>query len=164
MAALIEVPPSLPPCCPATHPPSHPATLPPAALLPFPTCPCLAALVPVHTEREMDRVLALEGVTLIGINNRDLGTFKVDIGNTQQLLAGERGAAIRERGIMVVGESGLFTPDDVAFVQKAGCNAVLVGESLVRTSDPTAAIAALFGRPITTAPGQPDPTQAHAPA
>ncbi|CAI5513787.1 unnamed protein product [Closterium sp. Naga37s-1] len=124
----------------------------------------MAALIEVHTEREMDRVLALEGVTLIGINNRDLGTFKVDIGNTQQLLAGERGAAIRERGIMVVGESGLFTPDDVAFVQKAGCNAVLVGESLVRTSDPTAAIAALFGRPITTAPGQPDPTQARAPA
>ncbi|CAI5531486.1 unnamed protein product [Closterium sp. Naga37s-1] len=124
----------------------------------------MAALIEVHTEREMDRVLALEGVTLIGINNRDLGTFKVDIGNTQQLLAGERGAAIRERGIMVVGESGLFTPDDVAFVQKAGCNAVLVGESLVRTSDPTAAIAALFGRPITTTPGQPDPAQAHAPA
>ncbi|CAI5476065.1 unnamed protein product [Closterium sp. Yama58-4] len=124
----------------------------------------MAALIEVHTEREMDRVLALEGVTLIGINNRDLGTFKVDIGNTQQLLAGERGAAIRERGIMVVGESGLFTPVDVAFVQKAGCNAVLVGESLVRTSDPTAAIAALFGRPLTTTPGQPDPAQAHAPA
>ncbi|CAI5983310.1 unnamed protein product [Closterium sp. NIES-65] len=125
----------------------------------------MAALIEVHTEREMDRVLALEGVTLIGINNRDLGTFKVDIGNTQQLLAGERGAAIRERGIMVVGESGLFTPHDVAFVQKAGCNAVLVGESLVRTSDPTAAIAALFGRPITThQPGQPEPAQAQSAA
>ncbi|GJP72643.1 hypothetical protein CLOP_g3410 [Closterium sp. NIES-67] len=66
----------------------------------------MAALIEVHTEREMDRVLALEGVALIGINNRDLGTFKVDIGNTQQLLAGDRGAAIRNRGIMVVGESG----------------------------------------------------------
>ncbi|CAI5950907.1 unnamed protein product [Closterium sp. NIES-64] len=182
-------------------------------------------------EREMERVLALEGITLISINNRNLGTFKVDLGNTQQLLAKERGAAIRERGIMVrggmmvtrggqrlripaphaphapmvccavsqvVGESGLFIPGDVAFVQKAGCNAVsrrmpaqlalivstsvypprlhpllpsstrlppqvLVGESQVRTSDPTAAIAALFGRPLTThQPGQPEPAQAQA--
>ncbi|CAI5965088.1 unnamed protein product [Closterium sp. NIES-64] len=186
-----SLPAALPPCRSAALPPCHPATL-----LPLSVFPCPITLV--HREREMERVLALEGITLISINNRNLGTFKVDLGNTQQLLAKERGAAIRERGIMVVGESGLFIPGDVAFVQKAGCNAVsrrmpaqlalivstsvypprlhpllpsstrlppqvLVGESLVRTSDPTAAIAALFGRPLTThQPGQPEPAQAQA--
>eukprot|EP00271_Cylindrocystis_brebissonii_P014815 TRINITY_DN36389_c0_g1_i1.p1 TRINITY_DN36389_c0_g1~~TRINITY_DN36389_c0_g1_i1.p1 ORF type:complete len:487 (+),score=92.26 TRINITY_DN36389_c0_g1_i1:133-1593(+) len=111
----------------------------------------MAALIEVHTKEEMDRVLGLEGVELIGINNRDLGTFKVDIDNTRRLLEGERGAAIRERGIIVVGESGLFTPADVAVVETAGCGAVLVGESLVKQNDPCAGIAALFGKDISRA-------------
>eukprot|EP00245_Coleochaete_scutata_P012203 TRINITY_DN4707_c0_g1_i1.p1 TRINITY_DN4707_c0_g1~~TRINITY_DN4707_c0_g1_i1.p1 ORF type:complete len:468 (+),score=86.69 TRINITY_DN4707_c0_g1_i1:125-1528(+) len=108
----------------------------------------LQCLIEVHTPVEMDRVLALEGVELIGINNRDLGTFKVDIGNTAELLKGERGAEIKKRGILVVGESGLFTPEDVAFVQNAGVGAVLVGESLVKQDDPCAGIAGLFGKDI----------------
>ncbi|KAL0385174.1 UNVERIFIED_CONTAM: Indole-3-glycerol phosphate synthase, chloroplastic [Sesamum radiatum] len=69
----------------------------------------LAALVEVHDEREMDRVLEIEGIELVGINNRDLGTFKVDISNTKKLLEGERGQRILQKGITVVGESGLFT-------------------------------------------------------
>lgn len=105
----------------------------------------MTALVEVHSEREMDRVLGLEAVQLIGINNRDLETFTVDVGITERLLQGERGQQIRDRGILVVGESGLFTPEDVARVQAAGCGAVLVGESLVKQQDPAAGIAALFG-------------------
>ncbi|KAH6819973.1 Aldolase-type TIM barrel family protein [Perilla frutescens var. hirtella] len=108
----------------------------------------LAALVEVHDEREMDRVLAIQGIELVGINNRDLGTFKVDISNTKKLLEGERGERIREKGIIVVGESGLFTPADIAYVQGAGVRAVLVGESIVKQKDPTAGIVELFGKDI----------------
>lgn len=108
----------------------------------------MAGLVEVHSEQEMERVLGLKDIQLIGINNRDLGTFKVDIANTERLLSGELGRQIRERGIMVVGESGLFVPEDVQRVQAAGCSAVLVGESIVKQSDPAAGIAGLFGRDI----------------
>ncbi|XP_031491598.1 indole-3-glycerol phosphate synthase, chloroplastic-like [Nymphaea colorata] len=108
----------------------------------------LAALVEVHDEREMDRVLGIEGIQLIGINNRNLETFEVDINNTKQLLEGKRGDMIRQRDIIVVGESGLFTPDDIAFVQNAGVKAVLVGESIVKQEDPKKGIAGLFGKDI----------------
>ncbi|CAH2044822.1 unnamed protein product, partial [Thlaspi arvense] len=108
----------------------------------------MATLVEVHDEREMDRVLAIEGVELIGINNRNLETFEVDIGITKKLLEGERGELIRQKDILVVGESGLFTPEDIAFVQEAGVKAVLVGESLVKQSDPGKGISALYGRDI----------------
>ncbi|KAF5482634.1 hypothetical protein F2P56_003188 [Juglans regia] len=108
----------------------------------------LAALVEVHDEREMDRVLGIEGVELIGINNRNLETFEVDISNTKKLLEGERGRRIHEKDIIVVGESGLFTPDDIAFVQEAGVRAVLVGESIVKQSDPGKGITGLFGKDI----------------
>lgn len=108
----------------------------------------MATLVEVHDEREMDRVLAIEGVELIGINNRNLETFEVDIGITKRLLEGERGELIRQKDILVVGESGLFTPEDIAFVQEAGVKAVLVGESLVKQSDPGQGISALFGRDV----------------
>ncbi|CAN7080067.1 unnamed protein product [Brassica oleracea var. botrytis] len=108
----------------------------------------MATLVEVHDEREMDRVLAIEGVELIGINNRNLEAFEVDIGITKRLLEGERGELIRQKDILVVGESGLFTPEDIAFVQEAGVKAVLVGESLVKQSDPGQGISALFGRDV----------------
>nr|XP_027062845.1 indole-3-glycerol phosphate synthase, chloroplastic-like [Coffea arabica] len=61
----------------------------------------LTPLVEVHDEREMGRVLGIDGIELIGINNRNLETFKVDISNTKNLLQGERGRIIRERGIIV---------------------------------------------------------------
>ncbi|KAL6549483.1 hypothetical protein OROHE_008600 [Orobanche hederae] len=108
----------------------------------------LAALIEVHDEREMDRVLEIEGIELVGINNRDLGTFKVDIGNTKKLLEGERGEKIRQKGVTVVGESGLFTPADIGYVQEAGVKAVLVGESIVKQKDPTIGITRLFGKDI----------------
>ncbi|KAL0732976.1 hypothetical protein Bca4012_009186 [Brassica carinata] len=108
----------------------------------------LAALVEVHDEREMGRVLGIEGIELVGINNRSLETFKVDISNTKKLLEGEYGRQIREKDMIVVGESGLFTPDDIAYVQAAGVKAVLVGESIVKQNDPEKGIAGLFGRNI----------------
>lgn len=108
----------------------------------------LAALVEVHNEQEMDRILGIDGVKLIGINNRDLETFKVDISNTKKLLEGKRGQMIRERDIIIVGESGLFTPADIAYVQESGVKAVLVGESIVKKSDPAKGITELFGKDI----------------
>ncbi|CAN1781316.1 Indole-3-glycerol phosphate synthase, chloroplastic [Linum perenne] len=108
----------------------------------------LAALVEVHDEREMDRVLGIEGIELVGINNRSLETFEVDISNTKNLLEGDRGKLIRKKGIIVVGESGLFTPEHIAYVQEAGVGAVLVGESLVKQGDPGQGISGLFGRDI----------------
>ncbi|KAK6918711.1 Indole-3-glycerol phosphate synthase domain [Dillenia turbinata] len=109
----------------------------------------MTALIEVHNEREMDRVLGIEGVELIGINNRDLETFEVDISNTKKLLEGERGQMIHQKDILVVGESGLFTPSDIAYVQEAGVKAVLVGESIVKQSDPREGITGLFGKDIT---------------
>ncbi|XP_066399224.1 uncharacterized protein [Miscanthus floridulus] len=79
----------------------------------------MTALVEVHNERELDRVLKIDGVELIGINNRSLGTFEVDTANTNMLLE-KRGDIIKKKRIQVVSESGLFTPDDVAYVQNAG--------------------------------------------
>ncbi len=94
----------------------------------------MTALVEVHTLAELDRVLALCDVQLVGINNRNLEDFTVDLGTTQKLLA-QRQEQLRHLGITVVSESGLYTPDDLALVAKAGVRAVLIGESLVKQSD-----------------------------
>jgi indole-3-glycerol phosphate synthase len=104
----------------------------------------LAALVEVHDAAELERVLALDGVQLIGINNRNLATFDTDLATTEQLT--ERfGAQIRAKGALLVSESGLFSRDDLDRVQSAGADAVLVGESLMRQPDVTAALEALIG-------------------
>ncbi len=104
----------------------------------------MAALVEVHTLAELDRVLALDGVELVGINNRDLQTFTVDLQTTCQLLV-ERGDQLRQRNILMVSESGLFTPADVQRVAAAGAGAVLVGESLMKQPDPGQALKELVG-------------------
>jgi len=103
----------------------------------------MTALVEVHTLEELDRVLALEGVNLVGINNRDLQTFSVDLQTTCQLL-GDRRTALQTRDILLVSESGLFTAEDLATVAIAGADAVLIGESFMRQPDPGAALAALL--------------------
>jgi indole-3-glycerol phosphate synthase len=92
----------------------------------------------------MERVLALEGVDLIGINNRDLSSFAVDLATTEQLMQ-RFGPAVRERGALLVSESGLFTREDLDRVVEAGADAVLVGEALMRQSDVTAALETLIG-------------------
>lgn len=104
----------------------------------------MTVLLEVHTAKEMERVLELEELKLLGINNRDLGTFEVSLDVTVDLMAGPLGDQVRERGITVVGESGIFTPEDVKVVQDAGVKAILVGESLVRESDPATAIRTLL--------------------
>ena len=108
----------------------------------------MAALIEVHTYEEMERVLKLEDVELLGINNRDLGTFKVDLNITVDLLAGPLGDEVRERGITMVGESGIFTIDDVNVLQEAGVGCLLVGESLVKQDTPDVGIKKLYGRPL----------------
>jgi indole-3-glycerol phosphate synthase len=116
----------------------------------------LAVLVEVHDAEELERVLGLEalmgvggggtpgGSPLIGINNRDLSTFTVDLATTERLM--ERfGGRIRSAGALLVSESGLFSRDDLDRVQGAGADAVLVGEALMRQVDVTAALEELVG-------------------
>lgn len=103
----------------------------------------MAALIEVHSLEELDRVLALDGVTLVGINNRNLEDFSVDLQTTCQLLAA-RVQQLQERNILVVSESGLHKPEDLNLVSTAGASAVLIGESLVKQPDPELAIINLF--------------------
>ena len=104
----------------------------------------LTVLVEVHDAAELERVLALDGVQLIGINNRNLATFDIDLATTEQLT--ERyGEQIRAKGCLLVSESGLFSRDDLDRVQSAGADAVLVGESLMRQPDVTTALESLIG-------------------
>ncbi len=103
----------------------------------------MTALVEVHTAEEFDRVLALEDVNLIGINNRNLADFSVDLENTCTLMA-ERRLQLADRGIVVASESGIHTAEDLQLVANAGVNAVLIGESLIKQDDPGQAIVNLF--------------------
>jgi indole-3-glycerol phosphate synthase len=102
----------------------------------------MTALIEVHTLEELDRVLTLQGVNLIGINNRNLEDFSVSLETTGQLLA-DRQTEIQAKGILIVSESGIHTPDDLTQVASAGAEAVLIGESLVKQPDPGAALASL---------------------
>jgi indole-3-glycerol phosphate synthase len=101
------------------------------------------ALVEVHTLAELDRVLKLDDLHLVGINNRNLEDFTVDLGITQQLLA-QRKQYLESLDITVVSESGLYTPADLSLVAEAGVRAVLVGESLVKQSDVEQAVLSLL--------------------
>jgi indole-3-glycerol phosphate synthase len=103
----------------------------------------MTPLIEVHTLEELDRVLALEGVTLVGINNRNLHDFSVTLETTNQLLE-QRRAVIEQKEILIVSESGLNTANDLKFVKNAGAEAVLIGESLVKQPNPGEAIAMLF--------------------
>ncbi|MEH2075803.1 MAG: indole-3-glycerol phosphate synthase TrpC [Nostoc sp.] len=101
------------------------------------------ALVEVHTLAELDRVLKLDDLRLVGINNRNLEDFTVDLGITQQLLT-QRHQYLQSLDITVVSESGFYTPADLSLVAEAGVRAVLVGESLVKQSDVEQAVQSLF--------------------
>ena len=96
------------------------------------------ALIETHDEDEMARAVGLGG-DLVGINNRSLRTFDVDLGATARLTPRSPVEAL------LVAESGIFTPADVAEVANAGAAAILVGESLMRQADVTAATQALLG-------------------
>ncbi|MEL6910146.1 MAG: indole-3-glycerol phosphate synthase TrpC [Cyanobacteria bacterium J06598_4] len=103
----------------------------------------MTPLIEVHTQVELDRVLEIEGVELIGINNRDLEDFSVSLQTTQDLIA-NRKEQLTQRDILIVSESGLHTPADLNTVKQAGATAVLVGESLVKQDNLEQAIANLF--------------------
>ena len=103
----------------------------------------LAVLVEVHDAAELERVLALDGVTLVGINNRDLASFQVELSTTSTLL-NTYGERLRAKGILVVSESGLVNRADLDRVQAAGAEAVLVGEALMRQADVAAALKGLI--------------------
>ena len=117
----------------------------------------LAVLVEVHDEAELKRAMKISPA-LIGVNNRDLKTFKVDLGTTEKLAAKISGTGIlpvRLTGethrqdacatTLLVAESGIHTRADVERLKKCGANAILVGESLMRGGDIRAKIHELIG-------------------
>lgn len=88
----------------------------------------LSALVEVHTEAEMETALQ-SGADIIGVNNRDLHTFEVDIRTSVRL------RKLAPDGILFVAESGIRTPEDVAVLREQKVDAVLAGEILMRSAD-----------------------------
>ena len=103
----------------------------------------MTPLIEVHTLEELDRILELDGVELIGINNRNLEDFSVSLQTTVNLSAARK-EIIEQRDILIVSESGLHTPEDLNTVQQAGATAVLIGESLVKQQDIERAVSNLF--------------------
>ena len=106
----------------------------------------LDALVEVHTSQELSRAVNA-GAGLIGINNRDLGTFKVSLSTSERLIA----EAPRDK--ILISESGLQSPDSLLYLRKLGFRAFLIGETLMRAPDPEIAlrdlVAATEGRQST---------------
>lgn len=98
----------------------------------------LEVLVEVHTDEELKIALEL-GATLIGINNRDLKTFTVSL-ETTELLAAQ---IPQDRDVFVISESGIVSSEDAERLSKYGAQGLLVGESLVRSSEVEQAIGQL---------------------
>jgi indole-3-glycerol phosphate synthase len=96
----------------------------------------VAALVEVHDDRETAAALEA-GATMIGVNHRDLRTFEVDLGLTERL------RKVIPPGVVVVAESGIHSAEDARRMREAGAEAILVGELLMRSTDPAAQIRAL---------------------
>jgi indole-3-glycerol phosphate synthase len=103
----------------------------------------LTPLVEVHNEVETERALKLKGIRLIGINNRDLGTFEVSLTKTERL----RPMIFPE--ITVVAESGIFTASDVERLAHANLDAILVGEALITAPDIASKVRELSGVAVT---------------
>lgn len=104
----------------------------------------LAALVEVHDEAELDRALAISA-QLIGVNNRNLKTFSVDLAATERL-ATRLQAHPSSRDVLLVAESGIHTRADVERLRACGARAILVGESLMRERDLAGKARELIGR------------------
>lgn len=103
----------------------------------------LTALVEVHDAEELKRALAINA-RLIGVNNRNLKTFEVDLGTTEQLAGSVRGK-IDSGEILFVAESGIHSRCDVERLRNCGAGAILVGESLMRETDIRAKARELLG-------------------
>lgn len=98
----------------------------------------LCSLVEAHTESEVEYALRA-GAKILGINNRNLKTFEVDLNTTLRLKSGV------SDDVMFVSESGIKTHDDVKKLQDAGVNAVLIGETLMRSEDKAKTLKNLMG-------------------
>jgi indole-3-glycerol phosphate synthase len=107
----------------------------------------LAALVEVHDAAELDRALAI-GAKLVGVNNRNLKTFTVDLATTDQLAARLRSQPAGKE-VLLVAESGIRTRADVERLARCGAGAILVGESLVRHGHIATKVGELLGNPVT---------------
>ncbi len=99
----------------------------------------LTPLVEVHDEKEIERVLNVKGIRLIGINNRNLATFEVSLETT------ERMRPMIPADVIVISESGIFSSSDVERLAKANVDAILVGEALVTAEDIAAKVRELAG-------------------
>lgn len=99
----------------------------------------LSPLVEVHNEPEAERALRLDGLRLIGINNRDLATFHTTLNTTGRV------RPMIPAGIPVISESGIFTAADVEYLAGLGVDAILVGEALVTAPDIGAKVRELAG-------------------
>jgi indole-3-glycerol phosphate synthase len=102
----------------------------------------LMPLVEVHNEAETERALRLNGVRLIGINNRNLATFDVSLETTERI------RPMMPAEMVVVAESGIFTASDVERLAKANVDAILVGEALVTAEDIGAKVRELSGAAV----------------
>ncbi len=96
------------------------------------------AIVEVHTAVDLEKAIAT-GADIIGVNNRDLTTLRTDLGVAEKLASG------LPDGVTTIAESGVSSVDGARRMRSAGFDAILVGEALVRTNDPTALVAALKG-------------------
>ena len=102
----------------------------------------LDVLVEVHDEDELERALKLSEQCLLGVNNRNLKTFEVDLNTSLRL------KKLLEPSRLLVTESGIATPEDVQMMQQHDIHTFLVGESFMKQPRPDHAFNALFGHPI----------------
>jgi len=103
-------------------------------------------LIEVHDEAELERAARLKS-PMIGINNRNLHTFEVTLETTRRL------ARLVPEDRMIIAESGLYTPDDLADLARYGARSFLIGESLMRQTDVAAATRAILARPLVSGDG-----------